>query len=584
MRHRSLAACVLLVLALLAGGATVLADDAGPAGRGDVGSTPASGATGRATATETANDTAGDRFAGFSTWSTAYDAQGVAAFDDVDAAERGYLLSGTLRNGSRYGVVVSQSADGRRRWSHRFAVESGPFLAEPRHDGFVTSANGTLTAWRENGTPRWRIDLAEPARVTDLTTANETVVATGSVVVAVRADGTVAWQNSWETFESRAVAPSANGYLVAGCTVENGTRYASVVRVAANGTPTATVAVSERSSCLSTAMAMPNGGHVVGGWRATGDGRVTTGLLARVSRSNIAIWRTPLSSGTLSRVVDVGLAPASGVGALVRGENGTRLFDVTAVGDSYGATRVDDARAVAPTRGKRFVLAGADGRTATASVVDLYEQDASLTNPSNGLVAADRVTHLDATALLYQYADAYRWDFDGDGDVNDATVLPKTPHRFAETGRTYDLTVVAFDTTRQTEVRTVRLRTVPNDRPNVSIAPRSVRADRNVTFTATVDDRVGRTTVNWTFADGVRRNGTSVVRRFGATGDHEVSVRVTDEYGAQRQVVTTVTVSRPTILERATRLVDRYGGLAVQGAVALVVVGAVVLGLRQRGG
>lgn len=84
---------------------------------------------------------------------------------------------------------------------------------------------------------------------------------------------------------------------------------------------------------------------------------------------------------------------------------------------------------------------------------------------------------------------------------------------------------------------------VVNDRPGVSVeVPETVRPGERVPFDAAVSNDVGNVTVRWTFPDGAARG--RVVQRVLSAGEHEVVVRVEDEYGAVVERSVNVTVRR----------------------------------------
>lgn len=92
----------------------------------------------------------------------------------------------------------------------------------------------------------------------------------------------------------------------------------------------------------------------------------------------------------------------------------------------------------------------------------------------------------------------------------------------------------------QTDTTTYRI--LANDRPAVEVErPEEITPNESVTLRANVTDEVGNATVTWQFADGSTALGRTVERTFDR-GEHDVTVSVEDELGANVSAETTLFV------------------------------------------
>lgn len=137
---------------------------------------------------------------------------------------------------------------------------------------------------------------------------------------------------------------------------------------------------------------------------------------------------------------------------------------------------------------------------------------------------ADASSDPDGDAIV-----AWAWDF-GDGAVahtRDAS------HAYDALG-TYTVTLTVTDAEGQSSMASLVVR-VLNAPPRViaSMSPSSPAAGQQTTFSAdgTDPDGNGPLSYAWTFSDGVKLDGRSVVRTFAAPGTYAASVVARDEEG-----------------------------------------------------
>ena len=151
--------------------------------------------------------------------------------------------------------------------------------------------------------------------------------------------------------------------------------------------------------------------------------------------------------------------------------------------------------------------------------------------------------------------DAYRWDLDGDGEIDETTSSPRLDYTINSTAhRTASVTLV---TAAGGEIEeTVDVRAYPNEPPDAIL---SVEAgDRGLdeyhivgeqlTFDASNStDRGGlSSTVQWDFGDGTTRSaGDRVTHSFDEPGTYEVTVEVSDTAGNNDTATRTVEIHEP---------------------------------------
>lgn len=108
-------------------------------------------------------------------------------------------------------------------------------------------------------------------------------------------------------------------------------------------------------------------------------------------------------------------------------------------------------------------------------------------------------------------------------------------------------------------------RLLVNDQPEVTIdAPETITAGEPVTMHASVNDSYGETRVTWYFDDRRPIDGRTVNRSFDA-GQHDVTVRVVDEFGANSTAERRIAVGQQSTI---VRLVEYP--LGVEGRLALI--------------
>ena len=164
------------------------------------------------------------------------------------------------------------------------------------------------------------------------------------------------------------------------------------------------------------------------------------------------------------------------------------------------------------------------------------------------------------------------WDTDDDGRYDDFPNDVSITVQFPAPG-TYEvkLGVVDDDGDKDTEARTVRVNAVPS--PSFANEPAAPRPGDTVTFISTSSDSDGTiVSYEWALdADGAFDDGTgtSVSRAFPAAGSYTVSLRVTDDHGAQAVATRTIEVAQPDATFPAApqppRLLDPFPTVRIRG-------------------
>jgi PGF-pre-PGF domain-containing protein/PGF-CTERM protein len=133
----------------------------------------------------------------------------------------------------------------------------------------------------------------------------------------------------------------------------------------------------------------------------------------------------------------------------------------------------------------------------------------------------------------------YRWDFDGDGQVDRSTTEATTEFAYdAADEYTAAVTVVDSEDRTDTATATVSVSESLTARADV---PSSVGV--NETFTADGSNSTGEiASYEWDFGDGTTATGASVDHAYGETGTYEVTLTVTDSAGNEDTDTTTVEV------------------------------------------
>ncbi|PSQ45217.1 hypothetical protein BRD15_12225 [Halobacteriales archaeon SW_6_65_15] len=128
----------------------------------------------------------------------------------------------------------------------------------------------------------------------------------------------------------------------------------------------------------------------------------------------------------------------------------------------------------------------------------------------------------------------YRWDFDGDGDIDQTTGSPTVARTHEEAG-SYDvsLTVADIGGNNATETRTVEVGEDSPPEPTFGVESPEVPVEgQQVVFNASDStDDTGIAAYRWEFEDGGTASGERAATTFAGNGTYEVTLEVIDEGG-----------------------------------------------------
>jgi PKD repeat protein len=227
--------------------------------------------------------------------------------------------------------------------------------------------------------------------------------------------------------------------------------------------------------------------------------------------------------------------------------------------------------------------AGHNGTTTTnesITVIDETAPVAVLSDPHARRAAVSAPTVFNASGSHdNHWISTYRWDFDGDGVVDEETPTPETTYTFPAENETYPVRVTAVDPSGFSNTTETRITTRPNDTPTVLARVMDIHRYRGpatefkytVTVSANVTDRVGTTTVTWRLPNGTTRTGTEVTFHYRERSDIAEAV-ARDEYGASNSTTVTLEEQYPShdgfgvtpavlaILSCLALLARRFGG------------------------
>jgi PKD repeat protein len=200
--------------------------------------------------------------------------------------------------------------------------------------------------------------------------------------------------------------------------------------------------------------------------------------------------------------------------------------------------------------------AGYNGTTTTnesITVIDETAPVAVLSDPHARRAAVSAPTVLNASGSHDNHRiSTYRWDFDGDGVIDEETSTPETTYTFPAENETYPVRVTAVDPSGFSNTTETGITTRPNDTPTVRA--RVIDIDRyrgpetqynyTATVRANVTDRVGTTTVTWRLPNESTRTGTGVTFHYRERADI-VEAIARDEYGASNSSTVTLEEQQP---------------------------------------
>ncbi|WP_435178705.1 PKD domain-containing protein [Halorussus sp. AFM4] len=142
----------------------------------------------------------------------------------------------------------------------------------------------------------------------------------------------------------------------------------------------------------------------------------------------------------------------------------------------------------------------------------------------------------------------YRWDFDGDGEVDETTGDATISHTYEETGdREVGLTVVDTAGQNASTTRTVSVGADEPPEPAFRVeSPATPVEGEEVVFNASASsDDTGIAEYRWTFAGEETKTGERVAHTFDGNGTFTVALEVVDEGGNNATRTTNVTVRGP---------------------------------------
>ncbi|MFC7080288.1 PKD domain-containing protein [Halorussus caseinilyticus] len=138
---------------------------------------------------------------------------------------------------------------------------------------------------------------------------------------------------------------------------------------------------------------------------------------------------------------------------------------------------------------------------------------------------------------------AYRWDFDGDGDVERTTTDPTVAYEYGETG-TYDASVTVVDEAGNADSAQARITVETDDPPEAAFRTSDAPTEGSpVTFDASNStDDTGIAAYRWSFGGNATATGQRVTHTFDANGTYTVTLEVVDEGGNNATTTTEVEV------------------------------------------
>jgi PGF-CTERM protein len=142
----------------------------------------------------------------------------------------------------------------------------------------------------------------------------------------------------------------------------------------------------------------------------------------------------------------------------------------------------------------------------------------------------------------------YRWDFDGDGEIDRTTGSPTVSRTYDESGN-YDVGLTVVDTGGNDATTTRTIDVDPDDPPDsafVVVSPDVPVEGQQVVLNASgATDDTGIAAYRWEFGDNATASGERVAHTFAGNGTYEVTLEVIDEGGNNATETTEVEVLPP---------------------------------------
>lgn len=444
-------------------------------------------------------------------WERTVGGSGAEVFTSVVATDDGFVVGGMANASSRYGGnsarwLVSIGPDGERRWGDTYEPDGG----FARIEGLSRTGTGDVIAVGGSGALR-----VEPT------------------------DGESVWR---QTYGNAAVVTgivrTGDGYALSG----TGTAKSSVLdgwlaMLAANGSLRWERHYVREGFNRPEALAVTSGGEYVLGGRSDADGtsEIPAWVVGTDATGDVAFERYLRDS------------TADGwVFGMTGGPDGSTVLAGKSIPGSGWVLKLDDSGETVATRdlgnvaknvvalgGGRYLAVGGSRRPAdaVAHVVSFVPPAAALRAEREQAAVGEAVT-FDASGS--RGASEFRWDFDGDGEIDRRTADPRTSYAFTRVGtRRVTVTVGEDEGTSSAATATVNVtdRTAPEARLRVD--PETALVGTTVRFDASGSIEAGRVVAYRWDLDGdgeyERTTRESAIRgTVDSTGPTQVRVQVVD--------------------------------------------------------
>ncbi|WP_135851127.1 PKD domain-containing protein [Halorussus salinus] len=140
----------------------------------------------------------------------------------------------------------------------------------------------------------------------------------------------------------------------------------------------------------------------------------------------------------------------------------------------------------------------------------------------------------------------YRWDFDGDGEIDETTASATTSHAY-DTADSYDAAVTVVDEGGNTDTATTSVAVESGDStaPSVTLdAPETVTAGEEFTASAAAPNASNVSSYEWTFGSATE-SGQEVSHTYDSAGTYDVTVNVTYDNGTSVEESATIEAVEP---------------------------------------
>ena len=187
-----------------------------------------------------------------------------------------------------------------------------------------------------------------------------------------------------------------------------------------------------------------------------------------------------------------------------------------------------------------------DNASVTITITDPDDQPptASLNASPSNVEAGNEVTFDASNSSDNGDVSEYRWDFDGDGSVDNTTSASTTTHTYSQTG-THNATVTVVDTGGNSDTANATVTVSDTTSPTAS-ADVPDQVVKNSTFevdgSASADN--GQIdSYSWDFGDNTTKSGVTASHSYAENGTYNVTLTVTDAAGNSNSATQMVTVT-----------------------------------------